>query len=152
MPPAEFCCDFDFTGKALENHQLALERLLALFDAPENGAAVNTWSHNWLFDGASLELTTFIREKTRGYNPLYQRHPGAVGEMLFPNSDRSSHTSYGGRIQLLNLFTINGPPGILTAAQGGSVAGSVPVSLRWLRPFSGLATRKLIDESIGLLA
>jgi hypothetical protein len=76
VPPAEFCCDFDFTGKALANHHLALERFSALFGTPEIGAAVNTWSHNWVFDGASLELTTFIREKTRSYNPLYQRHPG----------------------------------------------------------------------------
>lgn len=64
VPPAEFCCDFDFTGKAFENHQLALERCSALFGAPEKGAAVNTWSHTWRFEGASLELTTFIWEKT----------------------------------------------------------------------------------------
>ncbi len=36
---------------------------------------MNTWSHTWRFERANLMLTTFIREKTTGYNPLYQRHP-----------------------------------------------------------------------------
>jgi hypothetical protein len=75
VPPAEFCCDFDFAGKAFENHQLALERLSDLFGVPEKGEAVNTWSHNWRFERANLGVTTFVREKTTGYNPLYQRHP-----------------------------------------------------------------------------
>jgi hypothetical protein len=75
VPPAEFCCDFDFTGKGFENHQLALTRLSDLFGPPEKGIAVNTWSHTWWFERAKLMLTTFIREKTTGYNPLYQRHP-----------------------------------------------------------------------------
>lgn len=75
VPPAEFCCDFDVTGAGSENHQLALERFSELFGTPEKGMAVNTWSHTWRFERAHLELTTFMREKTRGYNPLYQRHP-----------------------------------------------------------------------------
>jgi hypothetical protein len=75
VPPAEFCCDFDFTGKGFDNHQLALTRLSDLFGPPEKGIAVNTWSHTWRFERAKLMLTTFIREKTTGYNPLYQRHP-----------------------------------------------------------------------------
>ena len=58
---------------------------------------------------------------------------------------------FGGRTQLLNLFAINGPPGILSPRRAIG---------RWLRTsfvtvapaVSGLATRKFIDESIGLLA
>jgi hypothetical protein len=75
VPPAEFCCDFDFTGAGFKNHQLALERFSELFGTPEKGVAVNTWSHSWSFERANLELTTFMREKNRGYNPLYQKHP-----------------------------------------------------------------------------
>ena len=75
VPPAEFCCDFDFTGKAFENHQLAFKRFSELFGTPEKGVAVNTWSHSWRFERANLGLTTFIREKTGGNNPLYKRYP-----------------------------------------------------------------------------
>src|ERR1700733_12257770 len=75
VPPAEFCCDFDVTGAGFENHQLALERFSELFGTPEKGIAVNTWSHTWRFERAQLGLTTFMREKTQGRNPLYQRHP-----------------------------------------------------------------------------
>ena len=75
VPPAEFCCEFDVAGAGFENHQLALERFSELFGTPEKGVAVNTWSHSWWFERARLELTTFIRERTRGNNPLYQRYP-----------------------------------------------------------------------------
>ena len=54
---------------------MALKRFTELFGTPEKGIAVNTWSHTWRFERAQLGLTTFMREKTRGYNPLYQRHP-----------------------------------------------------------------------------
>jgi hypothetical protein len=46
VPPAEFCCDFDFTGDGFRNHQLALARFSTVFGTPEKGIAVNTWSHN----------------------------------------------------------------------------------------------------------
>jgi len=76
VPPAEYCCDFDFTGSGFANHQLALERFSALLGAPEKGIAVNTWAHSWRFGRATLGITTFIREKTEGHhNPLYAKHP-----------------------------------------------------------------------------
>jgi hypothetical protein len=75
VPPAEFCCDFDCTGDGFRNHQVALARFSDLFGTPEKGIAVNTWSHTWRFGRASLNLSTFIREKTTGESPLYKKYP-----------------------------------------------------------------------------
>jgi hypothetical protein len=75
VPPAEFCCDFDFTGEGFRNHQIALGRFSEVFGTPEKGVAVNTWSHAWRFGRASLSLLTFIRGETTGGSPLYKKYP-----------------------------------------------------------------------------
>ncbi|MEO7650967.1 MAG: hypothetical protein ABIZ80_10910, partial [Bryobacteraceae bacterium] len=46
-----------------------------LFGTPEKGRAVNTLSETWTFERMSLSICTFLPDKTRGRNDLYERHP-----------------------------------------------------------------------------
>ena len=78
LPPTTFYCDFDCFGDGHRNHELALARLTeVLRQQPEIVSVSNTWSNTWTFGEISLNITTFIREKTTSasHNPLYQRHP-----------------------------------------------------------------------------
>jgi len=75
LPPNELECDFDYYRNGPRTHACALERLTARFGMPEKGEAVNTLSETWTFERMSLRIRTFLREKTRGPNPLYEKHP-----------------------------------------------------------------------------
>jgi hypothetical protein len=75
LPPNELECDFDYCRNGPRTHALALERLTALFGAPETIVTSNTLSQRWRFDRMSLRIQTFLKEKFTGRNPLYERHP-----------------------------------------------------------------------------
>jgi hypothetical protein len=75
LPPNELECDFDYYRNGPRSHALALERLTELFGMPEETLTSNTLSQRWKFERMSLSIRTFLRERTTGRNPLYERHP-----------------------------------------------------------------------------
>jgi len=76
LPPSTFYCDFDYFQDGHRNHELALERLTAaLGQHPANTATNNTWSNTWTFGEISIQIITFIKDKSPAHNPLYERHP-----------------------------------------------------------------------------
>jgi len=78
LPPTTFYCDFDCLGDGHCNHQLALAQLTEVLRHQSKNASVgNTWSNTWTFGEMSLNILTFIREKSTfaSHNPLYKRHP-----------------------------------------------------------------------------
>jgi len=76
LPPSTFYCDFDCLRDGHRNHELALDRLTAAFgEHPANTAVSNTWSNTWTFGEISINIRTFIKDKSSAHSPLYERHP-----------------------------------------------------------------------------
>ncbi|HLJ49353.1 MAG TPA: hypothetical protein VKU01_25240 [Bryobacteraceae bacterium] len=76
LPPTTFYNDFDLLHDGQRNHDFALDRLTRVFGEPPKDTSVsNTRSHTWKFEEMSVNILTFIQEKTSGHNPLYRRHP-----------------------------------------------------------------------------
>lgn len=75
LPPTNFECDFDAERDAVRTYDLALERLTALCGEPEKGLAVNTLSATWKFERMSLQICTFLKEKTTSQSDLFDQYP-----------------------------------------------------------------------------
>ena len=75
LPPTELECDFDYYRNEAQTHACALDRLTALFGAPEKGSSTNTLEETWKFERMSLRIRTFLPERTPARSPLYQKYP-----------------------------------------------------------------------------